>query len=179
VTAVQPPTREQVAETAAILEQLGIPPGFSAAAAAQAMRQQLGRGVGTTRAGQAQKVRRGAMALHDIPAASAPQAREPGAPRSQPHQHSLFKPPLPIESLIDERLVGAACRGHHELFDPPRHGERDERFELRVAEAAELCAQCPVLAACDDAARELGKKAFGVWAGKARNQSVQRKALSA
>jgi WhiB family redox-sensing transcriptional regulator len=44
------------------------------------------------------------------------------------------------------RLPGAACRGHHELFDP-HHGDAPERPGAE-AKALALCHRCPALAGC-------------------------------
>ena len=47
-------------------------------------------------------------------------------------------------------LPGAACRGQHELFDPIRgRGPRFQRQEqIRLAEAAQVCAGCPAIRPC-------------------------------
>jgi transcription factor WhiB len=50
------------------------------------------------------------------------------------------------------RLPGAACRGRCELFDPIRgNSPRFQRQKhLRLAEAARVCAGCPVTQRCPD-----------------------------
>lgn len=54
----------------------------------------------------------------------------------------------------------AACKGRTNLFFAPR-GEREQRRNIRVAQAHALCALCPVKAPCSEAA--LGE--HGIWAG--------------
>lgn len=62
----------------------------------------------------------------------------------------------PIERLLAEILAGtggledAACRGHHELFDPRDHdrNETPEQAHVRHTAAAAICQACPVLDRC-------------------------------
>lgn len=62
----------------------------------------------------------------------------------------------PLEQLLAELaagipdLPGAACRGRHQLFDPPGEGVlRDEPAEVARRQAAiTICNRCPVLDAC-------------------------------
>ncbi len=72
--------------------------------------------------------------------------------------------------IADERLVGAACTGRAPLFDAEVTGEDDDDRRYRIEAAARVCAVCPVLVECNGVARELGRAAAGVWAGRARNQ---------
>jgi WhiB family redox-sensing transcriptional regulator len=48
------------------------------------------------------------------------------------------------------RLPGAACIGRHELYDPiAGNGPQFQRAEqIRLAEAAQVCAGCPVIQRC-------------------------------
>ena len=71
--------------------------------------------------------------------------------------------------LVDERLVDAACAGRAPLFDAEVPGEDDDDRRQRLEAAARICQSCPVLAECNGVARELGRAAAGVWAGRARN----------
>ncbi|WP_036534845.1 WhiB family transcriptional regulator [Nocardia cyriacigeorgica] len=70
--------------------------------------------------------------------------------------------------LADERLVGAACVGRAPLFDAEVPGEDDDDRRYRLDAAARICESCPVLAECSGVARELGRLAVGVWAGRGR-----------
>lgn len=45
-------------------------------------------------------------------------------------------------------LPGARCRGRHHLFDAAAEDEQPPAVEHRHRAALELCAGCPVLAAC-------------------------------
>lgn len=74
-----------------------------------------------------------------------------------------------LPGLFDERLVGAACVGHAELFDDHRSGESEQQATARHEIAARICRRCPVLAQCGTAAAELGSSASGIWAGEVRN----------
>ncbi|MBF6536863.1 WhiB family transcriptional regulator [Nocardia farcinica] len=71
--------------------------------------------------------------------------------------------------LADERLVGAACAGQAPLFDAEVPGEDDNDRRYRLDAAARICRSCPVLAECNAVARELGRLAVGVWAGRGRH----------
>lgn len=55
------------------------------------------------------------------------------------------------EILVDlPRLPNAACVGRHQLFDPVLgNGRQYQRQEqIRLAEAARLCAECPAIRHC-------------------------------
>lgn len=80
---------------------------------------------------------------------------------------------LPAD-LTDPRLTGAACVGHAHLFDAEHDDEPRPDRNARHRAAAEICARCPVLAACDTVAGELGTHAAGVWAGRARRATARR-----
>ncbi|PFW99799.1 Transcriptional regulator WhiB [Nocardia farcinica] len=71
--------------------------------------------------------------------------------------------------LADARLVGAACAGQAPLFDAEVPGEDDDARRYRLDAAARICRSCPVLVECNAVARELGRLAVGVWAGRARH----------
>lgn len=74
-------------------------------------------------------------------------------------------------------LPDAACRGQHELFDPP---SRDEsRFDAaeRHEIATDICRQCPVLAECRAWASRTrpARRPGGVIAGSINPPSRQEK----
>lgn len=60
-------------------------------------------------------------------------------------------------------MARAACRGRTELFFGIA-GERPERRARREARARLVCAECPVLLACREAARE--NRESGFWGGE-------------
>lgn len=72
-------------------------------------------------------------------------------------------------TLADDRLIGAACIGLAQMFDPRRKGEDDEGYAYRLTAAEKVCTRCRVRSACDVVAGELGRTAIGVWAGQVRN----------
>ncbi|WP_278262729.1 WhiB family transcriptional regulator [Nocardia sp. AG03] len=74
-----------------------------------------------------------------------------------------------VADLADERLIGAACTGRAPLFDAEVPDEDDDDRRYRLEAAARICRSCPVLVECNGVARELGRAAAGVWAGRARN----------
>ena len=55
-------------------------------------------------------------------------------------------------------LPGAACRGRHEVLDPSRgNGHRYKgREQIRLEEAARVCAGCPVMQRCPSRIATLG-----------------------
>ena len=63
--------------------------------------------------------------------------------------------------------VEAACQGRTRLFFGIA-GERPERRARREAAARELCASCPVLVPCRDAARA-GRES-GFWGGESEEE---------
>ena len=75
-----------------------------------------------------------------------------------------------LAALVDQRLTGAACTGHGGLFDLDHDGEDPDQREARHHQATTLCRGCPVHTACGTAARELGRRAEGVWAGQLRGE---------
>lgn len=80
--------------------------------------------------------------------------------------------PDPIAGLVDERLIGAACKGFGGLFDDTLDAvdETRETRSRRHALAARICARCGVQAACETAATE--HAAHGIWNGKLRNATA-------
>ena len=70
---------------------------------------------------------------------------------------------LPALSPAASWMDDANCKGNTQLFFPPR-AERPQARERREARAARLCAQCTVLAACREFARE--NHEYGYWAGE-------------
>ena len=72
-----------------------------------------------------------------------------------------------LAGLVDPRLEGAACAGHHDLFDARDDHEPREHHTQRVALARTICGTCPVLDACHHAAQSLKRsQRTGVWAGR-------------
>lgn len=55
---------------------------------------------------------------------------------------------LLAQHLAAPNLPDAACRGRHELFDPPRLGEAPDAAERRMWLALDLCNRCPELTPC-------------------------------
>lgn len=75
--------------------------------------------------------------------------------------------PLPvpeITALIDPRLTNAQCKVRAPLFDSLIPGETEDQRHARLIWAANLCAQCPVRAACARVAAE--HDAHGIWGGQ-------------
>jgi WhiB family redox-sensing transcriptional regulator len=71
--------------------------------------------------------------------------------------------PGPVAERWDWQLLGA-CRGlDSELFFHPE-GERGPRRSNREAAAKAICAGCPVLRECREAAL-LAREPYGVWGG--------------
>ncbi|WP_369801550.1 WhiB family transcriptional regulator [Nocardia sp. NRRL WC-3656] len=52
----------------------------------------------------------------------------------------------------------------------PLPGETEADRSDRLAAAARVCAGCAVQSACSTVARELGRRASGVWAGHVRGE---------
>ncbi|MGB7363328.1 MAG: WhiB family transcriptional regulator [Rhodococcus sp. (in: high G+C Gram-positive bacteria)] len=70
-------------------------------------------------------------------------------------------------SALDTDLSGAACRGRQPAFDAEVYGETADAALARVAAAIEICRDCPVIAACDNARSALpARHVTGVWAGR-------------
>src|SRR3954467_6688769 len=72
----------------------------------------------------------------------------------------IFTGPL---SWTDE----AGCSGRTELFFAPA-GERPEARAVREGKARAVCAECPVLLACRDWARE--HREYGFWGGESEEE---------
>jgi WhiB family redox-sensing transcriptional regulator len=76
--------------------------------------------------------------------------------------------PGPVSDLWDWQLTGA-CRGRDaELFFHPE-GERGPRRRRREAAAKAVCAACPVLLRCREAAL-LAREPYGVWGGLSEHE---------
>ena len=76
--------------------------------------------------------------------------------------------PGPNADLWDWQLLGA-CRGlDSELFFHP-DGERGPRRSNREAAAKAICAGCPVLASCREAALR-AREPYGVWGGLSEDE---------
>ncbi len=67
--------------------------------------------------------------------------------------------PAPDPSVPTDWMAAGACKGKTDLFFPPSGG-------YPGAEAAAVCAGCPVRQACDDYATTTGARGF--WAGRQR-----------
>jgi WhiB family redox-sensing transcriptional regulator len=63
----------------------------------------------------------------------------------------------------DDWMDAASCKGHTNLFFPPR-AERPQARARREARARRLCLACPVLDTCRDHARVHHE--YGFWAGE-------------
>lgn len=72
---------------------------------------------------------------------------------------SIHPTPAPDGDWMDD----AACKGHTNLFFPPR-AERPQARARREARARRLCMACPVLDTCRDHAR--AHHEYGFWAGE-------------
>lgn len=82
--------------------------------------------------------------------------------------------PIPtIDSLVDERLTGAACAGMAPLFDAYLDDESTEQREYRHHRAKTICLRCPVRAECTVAATE--HDASGIWNGRLRDPAHRAK----
>ncbi|MCU1589705.1 MAG: transcription factor WhiB [Frankiales bacterium] len=76
--------------------------------------------------------------------------------------------PGPLSDLWEWQLLGA-CRGRDtELFFHPE-GERGPRRSNREAAAKAVCAACPVLQRCREAALE-AREPYGVWGGMSEHE---------
>ncbi len=64
-------------------------------------------------------------------------------------------------------LPGAACRGRHDLFDPPEAHTKPENAHAAEQAALRICSWCPALARCENWYETLprGWKPLGVIAG--------------
>lgn len=83
----------------------------------------------------------------------------------KPRASKYAPAPIPaIDSLIDERLTGAACAGMAPLFDAFLDDESIEQREYRHHRAKTICLRCPVRAECTVAATE--HDASGIWNGR-------------
>ncbi|UNN00741.1 WhiB family transcriptional regulator [Rhodococcus opacus] len=159
---VAPPRPEQIAETVADLDRLGIPVHATIADAIAAMRL-AGQRAGTSRARLAQRAR---------------QARDGVSPRiAQAGERAVLPRAFPlVAELVDGRLLGAACVGHHAWFDDRHDDEREPARAARHRVAGEICARCPVLGACRQVYAEHAGRVAGVWAGEVRTDTTQAKA---
>jgi WhiB family redox-sensing transcriptional regulator len=75
---------------------------------------------------------------------------------AEPVANLIFTGPLDWTS-------DAACQGRTTVFFAPP-GERPEARAVREREARAVCAECPVLVACRDWARE--HREYGFWGGE-------------
>jgi WhiB family redox-sensing transcriptional regulator len=71
--------------------------------------------------------------------------------------------PTPDLDSDGEWMDAAGCKGHTNLFFPPR-AERPQARARREAKARRLCMSCPVLDTCREYAREHHE--YGFWAGE-------------
>ena len=75
--------------------------------------------------------------------------------------HTLSLTPSPVPEV--DWMEQAACKGHTNLFFPPK-AERPQARARREARARRLCMACPVLDTCRTFAREHHE--YGFWAGE-------------
>ncbi|NMD58968.1 UNVERIFIED_ORG: transcription factor WhiB [Nocardia globerula] len=75
-------------------------------------------------------------------------------------------PASELQALFDPRLVGAACVGHHDLFDEHLEDECVADRLTRHSQAVAICRRCPVIAACREVALEHLDHISGIWAGQ-------------
>lgn len=80
-----------------------------------------------------------------------------------------------LQNLFDPRLVGAACVGHHELFDHEADGESATDRLTRHAQAITICRRCPVSTACREVALEHLEHITGIWAGQSTTELTARR----
>lgn len=103
----------------------------------------------------------------DEPPTPAPSSRS----LRKPHKGQFPRILLPLLSLVDPALSGAACAGRAPLFDDEIDDESAEQREARHHVAASICRSCPVQPGCRAAAGD--HYALGVWAGACQPRSVQ------
>src|SRR3954463_1024721 len=76
--------------------------------------------------------------------------------------------PGPVADHWDWQLRGACCGRDTELFFHPE-GERGPRRAGREAAAKAVCAGCPVLLQCREAALR-AREPYGVWGGLSEHE---------
>ena len=171
----KPPTEEQIVETVAELDRLGVPVTTRLADARAAL-QNADSGVGTTRIRLAINRRKAAAGL-------TPRNTDTAKPKSTKPSPEFVErkraAELALSVLIDPRLFGAACVGHHDLFDAEIDSEKSTDRPARHDQAARICQRCPVFAACDEVANENPNAIGGVWAGRVRSKSNSSKGVTA
>ncbi|MDV8065537.1 WhiB family transcriptional regulator [Rhodococcus sp. IEGM 1366] len=158
------PTEAQIVEMIADLDRLGVPVTASRADAQHALRL-AGCGTGTDRVRMAMNKRKEAAGLTSRNG----DATKPKPVRKEPKREGIERKraaELALSVLIDPRLFGAACVGHHHLFDAALDGEKYDERAARHLEAVQICQGCPVLEACREVAIENPKAIAGVWAGQ-------------
>lgn len=173
---VKAPTDEQIAETIAELDRLGVPVTATLSEARAALRN-ADSGASTDRLRSAVNRRKAAVGL--TPRNS--EVSKSKARRSTERTNSTERTratELALSVLIDPRLFGAACVGHHDLFDGELDGEKSTDRPARHDAASQICAGCPVFAACDEVANENLRSVAGVWAGRVRSNSRSSKGVT-
>lgn len=71
-----------------------------------------------------------------------------------------------LAEIVDHRLEGASCAGHHDLFDVRGDDENRADHADRIDLARTICGTCPVLTACHAVAQNMRPRdRTGVWAG--------------
>ncbi len=170
---VAPPTEEQVAATVTELDRLGVSVTATVADARAAL-QNAGSRMGTTRIRLANNRRKAAAGL--TPRNS--DATKPRPLRKEPRREASERnraTELALSVLIDPRLYGAACVGHHHLFDAEVDAEKSTDRPARHEQATRICQRCPVFDACDEVASENQRSVAGVWAGRVRTKTTSTK----
>lgn len=173
---LNPPTEEQIAETIADLDRLRVPVTATRAEALAALRN-AGQGVGTDRLRKAINQRKAAAGLtpRNTDTTKPKAARKTSSTNSTERKRATE---LALSVLIDPRLYGAACVGHHHLFDAELEGEKSTDRPARHEAAARICQRCPVFAACDEVATENLRSVAGVWAGRVCTKTTSKKGLT-
>lgn len=160
------PTPEQIAETIAALDRLGVPVTASRADAQHSLRT-AGESTATdrVRAGLNERKRRAGITPRDQEVSKPKRAKWSPAESARRAQAVAAA----LVGIYDERLRGAACVGRHELFDAELDHEPASARSGRHGAAQAICARCPVIASCRQVASEHHESIAGVWAGELRN----------
>ncbi|MFC9838960.1 WhiB family transcriptional regulator [Rhodococcus sp. NPDC127530] len=165
MTQAKPPTAERIAETVGDLDRLGISVSATIAEVLAAMRI-AGHRSGTTRARLAQRAR---QARDGVRTRIAKAGERAVLPRAFPL----------VGELVDGRLLGVACVGHHALFDDHHDHEWEPSRAARHRAAAEICARCPVFGPCREVYTEHAGHVAGVWAGEAHTSATANRKATA
>ncbi|QII04353.1 hypothetical protein BH93_02335 [Rhodococcoides fascians A25f] len=87
------------------------------------------------------------------------------------------KTPEAAKILKSPTLRDAACHGRWPMFDAEIDGEKAAAATIRLDAAVQLCATCPVHAACESARQALPvREVAGVWAGRVYGRPTRKAA---